>query len=95
MMTRKQHSGQFKAKVVVEAIRGQKTVNELATQYGVHPVQISQWKRQALDGLPGGLVNGRGRKAKEEHALVADLYEQIGRLQMKLEWVKKKCGLGD
>jgi transposase-like protein len=94
-MTRKQHSGQFKAKVVVEAIRGQKTVNELATQYGVHPVQISQWKRQALDGLPGALVNGRGRKAKEEQALAADLYEQIGRLQMKLEWVKKKCGLGD
>jgi len=44
-MTRKQHSGQFKAKVVVDAIRGKKTVNELAAQYGVHPVQISQWKR--------------------------------------------------
>ena len=94
-MTRKQHSAQFKAKVVVEAIRGHKTVNELAAKFGVHPVQISQWKRQALEGLPAAFVDSRGRREKEAEALTAALYQQIGRLQMELEWVKKKCGLAE
>lgn len=94
-MTRKQHSGQFKAKVVVEAIRGVRAVNELAARFGVHPVQIAHWKRQALEGLPGILASRRGSNGKGEEGLQAELYQQIGRLKMELEWLKKKSGLAD
>ncbi|MEK7406165.1 MAG: transposase [Acidobacteriota bacterium] len=94
-MTRKQHSTQFKAKVAVEAIRGVKAVNELATRFGVHPVQVSHWKRQALEGLPGIFADRRGLNGRAEEALQAELYQQIGRLKMELEWLKKKPGLAD
>lgn len=93
-MTRKQHKGSFKAKVVVEALRGEKTVNELAGKYGVHPGQIAQWKKQALEGLPGWLADRRSRQAREEEELREALYQQIGRQKMELEWLKKKFGVG-
>ena len=93
-MTRKQHSARFKAQVAMETIRGAKSVNELASRFGVHPTQISQWKKQALEGLPEVFANHRGPKGKEE-TLQAALYQQIGRLQMEVEWLKKKCGLAD
>ena len=92
---RKQHSAQFKAKTVIEAIRGARPVNELASQYGVHPVQIAYWKKQALEGLPGIFSSRRGGNGRNEEALQAELYQQIGRLKMELEWVKKKSGLAD
>ena len=95
MARRRQHSGEFKAKVVVQALKGAKTINEIASTYGVHPVQVAQWKRQALDELPHVFGDGRaraGRAAEEERAR---LFEQIGRLKVELEWVKKKAGLLD
>ena len=61
MARRRQHSGEFKAKVVVQALKGAKTVNEIASTYGVHPVQVAQWKRQALDELPHVFGDGRAR----------------------------------
>ena len=85
-MTRKQYSARFKAKVAMEAIRGVKPVNELATRLGLHPTQISQWKKQALEGLPEISANHRGQKGKEE-SLQAALYQQIGRLQREVEWL--------
>jgi len=94
-MTRRQHSGPFKARVVVEAIRAVRPVNELAARFGVHPVQIAHWKRQALEGLPGILGSRRGSNGKGAQGLQAQLYEQIGRLKVELEWVKKKSGLAD
>ena len=94
-MTRKQHSAQFKAKVVVEAIRGLRPVNELAARFGVHPVQIAHWKKEALEGLPGIFASRRGRNGRGEEVLEAELYQQIGRLKMELEWLKKKSGLAD
>ena len=73
-MTRKQHSGQFKAKVAVEAMRGLRAVNEVASKFGVHPVQVSQWKRQALDGLTEIFSGRRGRTGKNEAEVQAELY---------------------
>jgi transposase-like protein len=83
---RRQHSGAFKAKVALEAIHGERTVNEIAADYGVHPVQITQWKRVALDALPDIFSSQRGAKHKEEVALKAALYQQIGQLKVELDW---------
>src|SRR5215475_10225017 len=75
---RRQHSGAFKARVALEAIRGERTVNEIAADYGVHPVQLTQWKCVALEALPDIFSSRRGAKHKEEEALKAALYQQIG-----------------
>ena len=68
-------------------------MNELASEYGVHPVQISQWKRALQDEVPRILSSRRGRRAKEEEELKAMLYEQIGQLKVEVDWLKKKAGL--
>ena len=89
---RKRHSAEFKAKVALEAIKGLQTASELASEYEVHPVQVSQWKRQLLDRLPEVFDWGRGAKDRRHAAQrEAALYEQIGRLKMELEWLKKKA----
>lgn len=95
MARRRQHSGEFKAKVVVQALKGAKTLNEIASRYGVHPVQVAQWKRQALEELPHLFGDGRARAEREAQEDRARLFEQIGRLKVELEWVKKKAGLLD
>ena len=91
---RRQHSGEFKAKVVLEALRGERTINESAGEYGVHPLQMTQWKKVALEALPQLLASRRGTRPKEEEALKAAHYQQIGQLKVELEWLKKKVGLG-
>jgi len=91
-MPRRQHSAEFKAKVALEAIRGERALNELATEYGVHPVQITQWKRLALEELPKIFSSRRGAQSKEEDALKSALYQQIGQLKVELDWLKKKVG---
>ena len=87
---RKRHSTEFKAKVAVEALKELKTVQELAKEYGVHPTQISHWKQQLRQGVPGLFGRGQVKAVGEQEAEVAALYEKIGRLNMELEWVKKK-----
>jgi transposase-like protein len=91
-MQRRQHSAEFKARVALEAIRGERTINELAAQYGVHPVQITQWKKVLLEEVPTLFSSRRGVKPKEEEALQAALYQQIGQLKVELDWLKKKVG---
>lgn len=86
------HSAAFKAKVALEAVKQQKTIAELAKQYQLHPVQISQWKKQLLDGLEGLFENGTTGRRPDPEKLQTELYEQIGRLQMELAWVEKKSG---
>ena len=95
MGQRRRHSAAFKAKVALEAIRGERTVNELAGLYQVHPSQIAAWKRQAVAGLPGILGNGRPKTQQAEEDLRAQLYQQIGRLKVELDFLKKKAGLLD
>jgi len=87
---RKVHKPEFKAKVAQEAIRGMKTSSELASHFQVHPTQISSWKKQALEGLPDSFRQNRHTKQVSEQALTAPLYEEIGRLKMELDWLKKK-----
>jgi transposase-like protein len=89
---RKIHSPEFKAKVAIEAIKGLKTASELASQHQVHPVQISTWKKQALQAVPEAFKPGRQTVPQSEEALTAPLYEEIGRLKMELDWLKKKLG---
>lgn len=88
---RKRHSAAFKAKVALEAMKQSKTLAELAGQFGVHPVQISQWKGQLQEGVEAVFERGRASRERDWEREQAGLYEQIGRLQMELEWVKKKA----
>jgi transposase-like protein len=88
---RKQHGSGLKAKVALAAVRGDRTTSELAAKFQVHPTQVSQWKRALMEGAEDLFGRDRGREAQEQEALVADLYEQIGRLRMELEWMKKKA----
>jgi transposase len=90
---RKLHSAGFKAKVALAAVKEMETVSQLAGRHGVHPSQIHQWKRQLLEGAEGlfGEV-GRPRKSSEQEVSEVALFEQIGRLKMELEWLKKKVG---
>ena len=93
--TRKRHPAAFKAQVALEAAKQTRTLAELAKAYQVHPVQISQWKKQLLDGVESLFRDGRRRDRDESQAIQAELYEQIGRLKMEVEWLKKKvarCG---
>ena len=89
---RKQHTAVFKAQAALAAVRGDKTVNELASQYGVHPTLIHGWKKQLLAGAEEVFNNGSRAVAADAEAEKAELFEQIGRLKMELEWLKKKVG---
>jgi len=89
--TRRRFDGAFKAKVALEAIRGLKTVSEIAQQFKVHPNQVTTWKKQLLGGASLAFEsNSVSSKGKVDEPEVAELYEQIGRLKVELEWLKKK-----
>ena len=91
---RVKHSAELKAKVALEALKGLKTVNELAGQYQVHPTQISQWKSQVQLGARELFTTARVQGDQIHAAVQAKLYEEVGRLKMELDWVKKTAGLG-
>ncbi len=87
---RKRYSADLKTRIALEAIKGQKTANEIAAEYGVHPTQIAQWKKQALDGLPDVFSPQAGKREKSEEALIASLYQQIGHVIRAGRLVGKK-----
>jgi transposase-like protein len=88
---RRKHSSQFKFKVALDAVKEKATLNEIASNNNIHPNQVSTWKKQLL--LEGPTVFGQqtAKKLAEQTAREAELYEQIGRLKMELEWLKKKA----
>jgi transposase-like protein len=88
---RRRFSAEYKLRVALDAAQGQQTIGELANRHNLHPTQISQWKRQLLAG-GADVFNGHGAKGQADPEVVqAELYEQIGRLKMELEWLKKKA----
>ncbi len=93
MAIRKTYSGKLKGKVAIEAVKEEKTIAELASQYEVHPTQIKAWKRQLVEHVEELFVDNRRTHDKEQGELIEELYKQIGHLKVELEWVKKKAGL--
>jgi len=88
-MPRKRYTAAFKSKVALEAIKGQKTISEIASEYEVHPNQVSQWKRHLRDGLEDVFTDPR-RSGRSEEKEKDRLYQEIGRLKVELDWLKKK-----
>ena len=94
MSKRRTHSPELKARLGMEAISGRMTIQEIAADHAIPPIQMSQWKRQLLDGASELFTRGSKSKHKEEvQAKEAQLLPQIGRLQMELEWLKKQSQL--
>jgi transposase len=91
-MKRNRYSKEFKARVALEAIKGQKTAAELASEYEVHVSQINTWKKQALEALPEVFGRGEAREEAQGEAERDRLYQQIGKLQVEVDWLKKKTG---
>ena len=89
MTQRQRYSAEFKARMAFEALTGEKTLNELASEYGVHPTQIAQWKKHLQSAGPRLFAARLGKQEPAEEALKAQLYQQIGQLKVELDWLKK------
>jgi putative transposase len=87
---RKTHSEEFKARVAMEAIKGVRTLSELSAAHGVHPTVIAHWKRQLVEGASEVFRRSLAGGVRSEETVTAPLYQEIGRLKMELEWLKKK-----
>lgn len=90
---RKIHAADFKAKVGLEALKEVKTINEIAQEHGVHPVQVGQWKKAIQDQAKNLFGSKRGPKPVIEHEQPEKLFSEIGKLKMELDWLKKKSGI--
>jgi transposase-like protein len=90
---RKMHTPEFKAKVGLEALRGVKTINEIGQAYGVHPVQVGQWKKEIQEQAKTLFEGKRGPAPMAAHREPELLYSEIGKLKVELDWLKKKSGI--
>ena len=86
-------SAELKAKIAVEALKGQRTVQEIASSYAVHPTQVTSWKKQLLDFSSEAFLAGRLRSDQFDEELKRELYAEIGKLKVELDWLQKKSGL--
>lgn len=91
---RKNYSASFKVKVALAAIKGDKTMAQLASEFGVHSNQIQQWKKHLLSEASTLFLSRRSRAERDAEALQAELYRQIGQLKVELDWLKKTVGTG-
>ena len=87
---RKRHTAEFKAKVAIDAIRQQKTTNELTAEYSIHATQINTWKKQALEAILQAFSNHKGTQALDRQAEIDELYRQLGQVVAERDWLKKK-----
>ncbi len=92
---RRQFSSQFKFRVALEAIKELKTISEIASQYNVHPTQVRKWRNQLMTEGPTVFGNNVTKQLQAQEARETELFEQIGRLKMELEWLKKKAAQFD
>lgn len=90
---RRIHSAEFKARIALEAIKGLKTVQQIAAENQVHPTQVTQWKSQMIEGAPEVFEQGRGRATQEQAAEIREerLERKIGQLVVEVDWLSKKC----
>ena len=89
---RRKHSPAFKAKVALEALKGQETVAQLAARYEVHPGQIQAWKKALAEGASGVFGNGKDLKSRNDAALIARLYQEIGQLKVERDFLAERSG---
>ena len=87
---RKYYSAALKAEIAISAIKGKLTHGQLTSEYGVHATQIKTWKQKALDAIKACFSNTHEKERKQHETLLADLYQEIGRLHAQLSWIKKK-----
>lgn len=90
MVMRKKHDSKFKARVALEAIKGEKTIAEIASDYGVHPNLVGQWKQKALENLPDIFEKKENGRDKETEKKLNDLYKEIGVMKVENDFLKKK-----
>ena len=89
---RRKHSPAFKAKVALEAVKGEETVAQLTARYEIHPGQIQAWKKALVEGASGVFGNGKEQKTKSDAALVARLYQEIGQLKVERDFLAERSG---
>lgn len=90
---RKNHPPAFKARVGIEAIKGEKTIAEIASIYSIHTSQVKRWKQIAISGIEAMFSGSLEKLDKEQKALIQCLYQQIGQLSVECDWLKKKMGM--
>ena len=90
--TRRNHGSVFKAKVALEALKGEQTVAEIAAKHGLHPTLVNEWKRQLADGASAVFEKGSSKAEKDGEALVGELYKQIGQQKVELDFLARKLG---
>ena len=94
-MGRNKYSKELKAQIALDAIKGQKTIAELASEYGVHANQISSWKKQILDAAPDAFTVGKDKGAQKKEVECERLYQKVGQLQIEVDWLKKRQAIWD
>lgn len=88
---RRKHTAEFKARIALEAIRGVKTISEIAAEFEIHPVMVGNWKKEMLEHLPELFENKNARKEKDLDRETDQLHRKVGQLTMEVEFLEKKC----
>ena len=91
-MARQSYSKAFKARVALDALKGQKTVSEIASEHKIHPNQVSQWKKKALEGMADSFSRGKSNEVESLESERDRLYQKVGQLQVEVDWLKKVTG---